>query len=62
MKCVMKMYHNMHIIQKYTNSVIICITGGSSNSNSGHATPALLGTVYWVVMVLYRSANHRVVS
>ena len=29
---------------------------------SGHATPSLLGTVNWVVTVLYRSANHRVVS
>ena len=32
------------------------------DSNSGHAMPSLLGTVDWVVMVLYRSANHHVVS
>ena len=34
----------------------------STNNNSGHATPSLLGIVDWVVTVLYRYANHRVVS
>ena len=32
------------------------------NNNSGHATPSLWGAFDWVVTVLYRSANHRVVS